>query len=186
MNNLITRTVRWCCFWNQHNRLYFFMLECYREAGLVANYLAVGAWVLVALLLGANITLRIGTLAFTGDRHELSERQLPSPTQTIVTAPALDMPSEVGLPTQPTTQSAPEVLGTVGSAHAARTEAQSLDAVFPAQPTTQSAPAVLGTMEPAPQAPRAEAQLTKKRVTRKQPSIKQRQLYGNSFSNNDH
>ena len=151
--------------------------------GLVVSYLAVGAWVLVALLLGANITLRIGTLEFASGRHELSERQLSSSTQTIVTAPApaLDMASEVELPTQPTTQSAPEVLGTVGP----RTEAQSLDAVIPAQPTTQSAPAVLGTIEPAPQAARAEAQPTKKRVIRKQPPIKQRQLYGNSFSNND-
>jgi hypothetical protein len=82
------------------------------------------------------------------------ERQLSSPTQTIVTAPApaLDLASEVELPTQP---------------------------------TTQSAPAVLGTIEPAPQAARAEAQPTKKRVIRQQPPIKQRQLYRNSFSNND-
>ena len=158
----------------------------------MVSYLAVGAWMLVALLLGANITLRIGTLEFASGRHELSERQLSSSTQTIVTAPApapapaLDMASEVELPTQPTTQLAPEVLGTVGPAtRAARTEAQSLDAVTPAHPTTQSAPAVLGTIEPAPQAARAEAQPKKKRVIPQQPPVKQRQLYGNSFSNND-
>ena len=131
------------------------MLDTALEAALVANYLAVGAWVLVALLLGANIMLRIGTPALTSDRHELSERQHPSPTQTIVTAPApaLDMASEAELPTPLTTQSAPEVLGTI---------------------------------EPTPRAARAEAQPTKKRVTRKQPPIKQPQLYGDSFSNKDY
>ena len=150
----------------------------------MANYLAVGAWVLVALLLGANIILRIGTLVFTSD---LSERQHPSPPQTVFTPPALDMASEVEVPMQPTTQSAPEVLGTVGPApRATRTEAQSSDAVIPAQPTTHhTAPAVLGTIEPTPRAARAAAQPTKKRVTRKEPPIKQRQLYG-SFSNNDY
>ena len=85
----------------------------------MVNYLALGAWVLVALLVVANVALRIGPLALnTSERDELFELlQNPSPTQTLNTAraPVPDTTSEAGPlpPRQPTDQSAPEVLGTI-------------------------------------------------------------------------
>jgi hypothetical protein len=70
------------------------------------NYFAAGAWALVALLLFANIALRIGSLpAITRDHHEVIESQ-PIPKQTLTTMPKSVAGLAVGIfSTQPTTQS---------------------------------------------------------------------------------
>lgn len=129
----------------------------------MANYFAVAAWALVALLLVANIALRIGTLEFvSSDRLELLAPQHSNPTQTPATTPASapDVRSETILPTQPAAQSAPEALGTIESA--------------PAAADKTSEPGVVGTVEPATNAARAEEESTNS-VTRKRPPIKQPQ-----------
>jgi hypothetical protein len=133
------------------------------RGGLMANYLAVGAWALVALLLVANITLRIGTLTIIPSDRQLSEPQFPGPTQTVVTAPT-------PAPDQSTTVSAPEV-GII--------EPEVLGTI---EPAIQSRLTFDERFEPATNLARAETP-TKKSVARQQPPIKQPQLGADSLSN---
>src|SRR5262245_2750175 len=106
------------------------------------GYFAAVPWVLVALLLVANITLRIGT-DYTSDRYWLSEPWHSSPTRSLATAP----------PTTPAP--APDV-----------TPEPKLDAA----PKAQSAPEVLPKVKPAAGPARAEAPPEKKRVTATGPT----------------
>ena len=110
----------------------------------MVNYLAAGAWGLVALLLVANMALRIPDVI--SQERELSKHFGPTEIVTTAPAPVPDMASEtIPLrPNKPTDQSAPEVLGTIEPA--TRSEAIPLS---PSKPTDQSTPEVRGTIEPA-------------------------------------
>src|SRR5262245_15157224 len=116
----------------------------------MVTYLPAGAWVLVVLLVVANVVLRIAPLPLnTSERDELLELlQHSSPKQTLITARASvpDTTSETRPlpPTQATDQSAPEVVGAIE--RATHSEGRPLP---PTQATDQSVPEVVGAIEPA-------------------------------------
>ena len=168
--------------------LSFFLSRCEDKllSEPMVNCLAAGAWVLVAMLLVANIALRMGPLPLiTSERHKLSELpQFSSPTQipTKTLATVSDIASEaVPLPpTQPTDQLAPEVIGTIEPA--THSEAVPLP---PMRPTDQSALEVLGTVEPGTRSARAKAQAPQKRAAHEQLPINQPQSDTGRFSIKD-
>lgn len=168
------------------------------------NYFACGAWALVALLLFANIALRIGSLpAISSDHYEVLESR-PIPKQPLATMPKSvaglgagrfsTPPTTQSESAQPIAQSEQPTIQSESTQSLAQSESKQLTTTQPesthpsvqtesAQPAVQSEspqslaqsePEILGSITSAPPAARVKAQPKKRHVTRKQPSINQR------------